>query len=351
MKESELSIKIDPLKELLGNYTTVLNGYREKTGKKLAGFSCEFLPLEIIHSFGIQPLTIPHDYSLKCCSGRGGFPDMFDAVIYPRKCSCSHSTESFHLNGKSVQFYSFDTFSGYGRDASIALHESTEKMLKSIFNLNIKDINIESLAGSVRLYNEIRSLVRGILELRKKNSGAISNCDLSALLDAAFSLPPEIVKEYILEVFKALKSSGEKDKGFRVNVMVYSSMPDTGKILDEIEDAGCLVYEDDQCIGRRRFDMSYNESSEYLYYEILDAFSYRPLCPSLRDLQERFELLYKMIKKHGIDAVIFIKDGCCGAREEQIEDLRILLMRSCVDVISVSKENCLDSVREYIEKL
>ncbi len=351
MNKSELSIKIDPLRELMGDYATVMNGYRERTGKKIAGFSCEILPFEIIHSFGIQPLTIPLAYSQKCCSGGGEYADMFDVLIYPRRCSCLSGPDKETRNEKGVPLYLYDTFSGYGRDASIALHESTGKMLKSLFNFDIKDIDIKNLAGSVTIYNELKSLVRGILELRKKNPAAISNNDLYAVLDAAFSLPPEIVKEYLLNIFKTLKASGESGTGFRVNVLVYSSRYGAGKLLDEIEDAGCHVYEDDLCGGRRRFDLSYNASSEYLYYEILDSFSYGPLCPSIRDVNERSELLYKMIKKHGIDAVIFIKDSCCPAREEQIEDLRIMLMRSCVDAVVVTAENCLDCVKDYAENL
>lgn len=351
MKESKLSIHVDSLKELLGNYTTVLNGYREKTGKKIAGFSCEMLPLEIIHSFGIQPLTIPSAYSLKCCSGKGEIADMFDLAIYPNRCSCSDSQGKYNSNGRAASLCVFNAFSGYGKEASVALHESMGNMLKIFFNIDIKRIDIKSLAESVAMYNEIRSLVRGILELRKKNPSAVSQSDLSVVLNAALSLPPEIVKEYLLNIFQAMKKSGEKETGFRVNVMVYSSMFEPEKLFDEIEDAGCHVREDDLCIGRRRFDLSYSPSSEYLYYEILDSFSYRPLCPSIRNVNERFELLYKMIKKQGIDAVIFIRDMCCHAREKQIDDLRILLMRSCIDVITVPADNCQDAIRNYVENL
>ncbi len=351
MRESDISIKIEPLRELLGNYTTVIEGYRKRKGMKLLGVSCEFFPLEVIHSFGIQPLALPFDCSLQCCAGRGEYADMYDALVYPDRCGCKDETEVFAHGDKVPSFYLFKAFSGYGKEASIALHESLGNMLKVLFGLEIRDMDIKSLAGSVTLYNELRSLVRGILELRKKNPAVLSNSELAVVLDAALSLPPEIVREYLVNIFKSIKEKGEDNTGFRLKVMVYSSLDDAGELLDRIEDAGCHLYEDDSCRGRRRFDLSYNASSEYLYYEILDSFSYRPLCPSLRDVNERFELLYKMIKKHQVDIVIFLKEGSCTAREKQIKELRVMLMRSCVDVLTVTVENCFDAVKDYVANL
>ncbi len=351
VRESDISIKIDPLRELLGNYNTVTDGYRKRSGKKLLGVSCEFFPFEIIHSFGIQPLALPFGYSLKCCSGGGEYPGMYDALVYPDRCGCKDKPEIHTSGDKIPSQYLFKVFSGYGKEASIVLHESLEKMLKVLFGLEIRDMNIKSLAESVALYNELRSLVRGILELRKNNPAVLSNSELAVVFDAAFSLPPEIVREYLVNIFKSIKEKGEDIDGFRPKVMAYLSMDDTGELLDRIEDAGCHVYEDDSCRGRRRFDLSYNASSEYLYYEILDSFSYRPLCPSLRDVNERFELLYKMIKKHQVDIVLFIKDGSCAAREKQIRELRVMMMRSCVDALTVTGENCLDAVKDYMANI
>ena len=50
--------------------------------------------------------------------------------------------------------------------------------------------------------------------------------------------------------------------------------------VDDMRMPAALSLEDDFCNGRRQFDLSHNASSEYLYYEILDACTYRPLCPS-----------------------------------------------------------------------
>jgi benzoyl-CoA reductase/2-hydroxyglutaryl-CoA dehydratase subunit BcrC/BadD/HgdB len=122
-------------------------------------------------------------------------------------------------------------------------------------------------------------------------------------------------------------------------------------VLDEIEEAGCLIVEDDACGGRRQFDMSYNHESPDLLGEILDAFSYRPRCPSVRPVGERIELFYSMVKSHGIEMVIFIEDLCCPSRQRDIENLRIRLMRSGVDPMVVSSKDAVVKIRDYVSKI
>ena len=93
----------------------------------------------------------------------------------------------------------------------------------------------------------------------------------------------------------------------------------------EIERAGCVVAEDDICNGRRQFDISHNPESRGLYYEMLDALSYRPLCPSLRPVNERFDLLYRDLKNYGIEMVVFLRDTLDRAMAAELETLRVRL--------------------------
>ena len=96
--------------------------------------------------------------------------------------------------------------------------------------------------------------------------------------------------------------------------------------------------------------MSYNHEAPDLAGEILDAFSYRPRCPSCRPLGERVDLFYSQLKNHGIEAVIIVEDLCCAARKRDIDALRVRLMRSGVDPLVVTTSDAAKKVREYVKK-
>lgn len=96
--------------------------------------------------------------------------------------------------------------------------------------------------------------------------------------------------------------------------------------------------------------MSINAESDYLFYELLDAYSYRPLTPCLRKQEERYELLYKLLKNHGIETVLFYRGEDCGIYAEHIDFLRVRMMRDGVDPLEINSSDCGDKVKEYLER-
>ena len=122
-------------------------------------------------------------------------------------------------------------------------------------------------------------------------------------------------------------------------------------IADSIEESGILLIEDDSCSGRRLFDISLNAESEYIFYEILDAYSYRALTPCLRSVNERYELLYKLLRNYNISTVIFFRDKNCSESVKDIEYLRIKMMRDGIDPLVIDENNYREIVRDYVKRV
>jgi benzoyl-CoA reductase/2-hydroxyglutaryl-CoA dehydratase subunit BcrC/BadD/HgdB len=176
--------------------------------------------------------------------------------------------------------------------------------------------------------------------------------DLMDIYEAASTLPPSTVTDPLAVILDGLNGKGrpEGDSG-RIKAMVSGGCLADGGLLDLVESAGCLITEDDFCNGIRQFDMSHNASSEYLYYEILDAFSYSPLCPSLRPPEDRFELLFAMLKNYGIQMVIFLKDTMCSPAADELEYIRVRLMRSGVDPVITDTGSAVETLRSYLDAI
>ncbi|HDP80145.1 MAG TPA: hypothetical protein ENN21_04810 [Spirochaetes bacterium] len=77
------------------------------------------------------------------------------------------------------------------------------------------------------------------------------------------------------------------------------------------------------------------------------ALRFRSLCPALRPAGERFDLLYSRLGNQGIDLVVFIEDtmGPCG--REQMEYLRVRLMRVGIDPLVVDTGSARQKAERY----
>jgi len=147
-----------------------------------------------------------------------------------------------------------------------------------------------------------------------------------------------------------MKKINEKTNPHKIHGMLYSGKNIPSEIADNIEKNGIMIIEDDTCNGRRLFDISLNAESEYIFYEILDAYSYRPLTPCLRPVNERYDLLYKLLKNYNIDTVIFYKDENCSEAVKDIDFLRIRMMRDGIDPLVIDENNYRDIVSEYVKR-
>lgn len=349
MKESKLSHLVDPLREMVYQFGMVIGRFREESGALLAGVTCDMFPAEITAALGLVPLRLPSLMVGRCtaagASSLDGLKGIYDLLVVPRGCAGRGG-----LTAGSAAVSEFPCPPGWGEESYGAMEASLEKLLEQAGCGGLSRLDPSVLASVTAMYNRTRRTVRGIVAARREKPDLLSCRDLGAVLEAAMVFPPAVTADFLAAVLDGLNRTESAGSG-GVPVMAYASFASDAAVLDEIEEAGCIVVEDDTCGGRRQFDMSYNHESADLYHEILDAFSYRPRCPSVRTVEERTALLYSMIKGHGIEAVVFIEDLCCPARSRDIGELRVRLMRSGVDPLVVTSGDAAEKMREYARRM
>lgn len=349
MKQSTLSHLVEPLREMLGQYDFVLNGYRERSGLRLAAVTCDILPAEIMSCLGMVPLRLPSFLAGRCVAAGvlslGSLAGTYDCLVIPSGCA---GRAGIGESGVPVREFAYP--SGWGEPARRLMERALEGLLGAEGLPGLAALDRERLRAATIEYNGLRRLARGIASVRKEKPGCLSCADLAVVFEAAVVFPPAVAAGHLAAILDALNRAESAGPGGMVPSLVYASFAGGAALFDVIEDAGCLVAEDDACGGRRELDMSYNHEADDLAAEILDAFSYRPRCPSVRPLGERVDLFYSQLKSHGIEAVIVIEDFCCPARARDIEALRVRLMRAGVDPIVVNSSNACEKVREYVKR-
>ncbi len=339
---------LDVLEEVYHQIASVIQGIKEKSGAIVAGVPCPFIPYELLACHNIIPLMIPPRFFMNKCAGRGkhiSSNDMYDILIFPEKC-CGRTTGT--MSGSPG--YMFKNPRGYGESFLIQFHDSIDNLMQEIARdgFNVQDNG--NLAEKALLYNSVRTAVRKIRESKRQGNSFIKFSSLYRMYEFSLSLPPEIVIHYLDEISDLMSGEIEMPQKNHINLMVYSSSIPEFFLLDEIENTGFVIYEDDLCNGGRYFDLSVDPFSKTLDHDITESFSWSPGCPCTRTAMERYELLYSMIKKFNIDLVCFIKDLSCPEKIEHIDFLRRKLMRSCVDSIVINSDGLLYALEVYGRK-
>ena len=349
MKESRIGVLVEPIREMIYSHNDLMRQFRERTGVRIAAVAGDFVPAEIIAAMGLVPVRIP---SFTAASGFYG-SEAFESIRGAGWYDCIIVPDGFNEGEflpDNIPVFEFTVPAGYGQEHSVALHNEIGRMLEFLDLPELKTIDISKLQKITGEYDTLRRLVRGIAGLRQSKPDLLSNRDILTLLDSGTVFPPAMITEKFAGILSAMNEGTGSVTRECPAAMVHAGILSDGSVLDDIEEAGFIVTEDDLCNGRRQYDLSFNTASEYLYYEILDACSYRPLCPGIRPVEERYELLYRLIRNYGIETVIFIRDLCSNSMISDIEYLRIKLMRTGVDPLVVDLDNMGDVLLEYINR-
>ncbi len=343
MNTSMLSGLVAPLGEFLRNREEILEGYRERSGFPLARYRCDCFPWEFLDAMGMTPVR---EYGAR--DREGGEPRHGEGDILVVGGGPPARLDIIPPGGVRI----INVPGGWGEEWAASFHAQVTALARSL-PVPAEGPDPARLAAAASEYNDLRRAVRSIAALRVRAPRLLSNADLQTVFDAATMLPVKFVSGLVAGVLEGLKDAADAGEGAApglVPCLVSAARLGDASVLDEIEEAGFLVAEDSACDGRRQFDMSYNAGSELLYYEILDAFSYRPFCGSIRPPAERFELFYKLLRGHGIDTVLFLDCGECPDAGGDAEYLRVRLMRAGIDPVIVPSGRAAVCARDHLER-
>jgi benzoyl-CoA reductase/2-hydroxyglutaryl-CoA dehydratase subunit BcrC/BadD/HgdB len=178
----------------------------------------------------------------------------------------------------------------------------------------------ETLAGSLDLYGEIRSLARGLYERRSEGRLSLSAVDLLTVVQAGLVTPPE---DY-LPMLRDLASGAEKFSsagGRGVPVLVSGSVIDEPRVLEILEASGGRVVGDDLCTGWRNFCPPEGRGENPMD-RLMDRHFKRFPCPARMKAQDRAPILVDLAQKSGARGVVFFMQKFCTPH---VADLPVVL--------------------------
>lgn len=300
---------------------------KEESGKKVIGYTCSYLPEEVILAADAHPLRLfgtkenihladSHLQSYCCSVVRGILEealsrrvDLLDGMVFPHTCdSMQRLSDIWRLN---IPFgFHLDVILPVKLDTLSAQHYMINVLKKFRTDLEEKlqvEISDEALVKAIATTNAIRQSIREIYELRSRNPQILAGADLWTLVRAAMIMDRERMAVLLFETVAELKAKAETPPGHRLKrIILAGGICNHPDIYPMIEQAGGAVVWDDFCTGARYFTELIYEGIDPLS-RISERLLNRVVCPAKHsDLDSRARRLIQLVKEKNAQGVIFL---------------------------------------------
>jgi bcr-type benzoyl-CoA reductase subunit C len=245
----------------------------KKEGKKLIGYVCSFVPLEIISASGCIPFRVRGDIyepitkgdalleTIVCPYYRSVFDlavkgkyEFLSGLVIPHGCDSmvrSYSTWSYSLPYSYFHFVNIPTVCA--ESSSEFFQAELDTFRKSLEKFTGKAITDDDLARAIQIYNENRDKVKALYEFRKADPPLISGAELTIALIAGSSLPIGEANALFDQVLAEIRKRGKSPLKKGPRIFIDGACLDNIELIKLVEELGGNVVADTICNGARDY--------------------------------------------------------------------------------------------------
>ncbi len=347
----------------------------KKGGGRVMGYTCSFIPEELIIAAGMLPFRIRatgstggglgDDYfnpasicsMIRCTFGKvlAGEYDFINGAIIGGGCDGNrHILDNWRKSPKKMDFLetiffphaSGEIMSEYFKSELTDIRSKIEQH----FGVSITDDN---LRGAIKLTNEIRALQRELYDLRKLDNPPITGSETVAVMSAGTSMPKEEYRDDLKALIAELKSATIPDKKYEARLMIVGPGYDETSMCDVVEGLGGLVAADLTCFGGKLVFGGINETEADPLKAIADyQVIVRPLCPKNLNAQTLInKVVFDKIRDLRIDGIIGQNFLCCETWGGALYVLGKELKDAGIPMLRIEREYTADSTGQLRTRL
>ncbi|HOJ13427.1 MAG TPA: 2-hydroxyacyl-CoA dehydratase family protein [Deltaproteobacteria bacterium] len=328
-------------------------------GGKVLGYPCTFVPEEIIDAAGILPYRLrgitagtmsigdayfgPVICSFPKCilqlAGQGSYGFLDGAVVVNGCDSMRRLHECWRKASEDIPgtlpgFFHYMGVPHKATDYSIEwFKEELGILARSISDHFGTPVTTDSLRRSIRLFNEIRSLLSELDEMRMSETCPVTGSDAASIVLAGFAMPREEYRETLGKVMARLRKSKPVSDG-KVRLMVVGSASDDADFVELVESTGAIVVSDCMCFGARSFLKRVDEDADPIE-ALAERYLGGNLCPRMFGwYKDRLAFVRDRALRSRVDGVILQNIRFCdlhgsenGLLERDLEAEGIPCMR------------------------
>lgn len=350
---------IDKLKTAAASLNNEFVQKWKEEGGKVVGYSCTFIPEEILHAAGLLPFRLrgvgttkvsigdsyfgPVNCSLPKCmlqlAGQGSYSFLDGAIISNGCDSMRRLEECWRKAGDDYPgtlpgYYEFFSVPHKAVDYSIDFYaqELTDMIATLEKHFRVK-ITGKALKNSIKVYNQGRILLKKLDELRERSEVPITGSDAMAILIAGHAMPREQWGAMLGDILADLeKTPGVSDH--RKRLMLVGSANDDVDFINLIEEGGAIVVADTVCFGSRTYVNLVDEKADPVP-ALASHYLNNSICPRmLGGYKDRRSYIRDLVNRTAVDGVILQNVRFCdlhgsenGVLERDLEAAGIPCMR------------------------
>ena len=299
-------------------------------GRQVVGFTCGYVPEEIIHAAGLFPYRM---------EARGeSETSLADVYMHRFNCTYARCMLQAGLAGK-YNFLDGLCFLN-GCEQIRRMYEIWEKHVRTgyqymitvphtinangfdwyreeIFNFKEKMVSDfgrrchkADLANSIRLYNESRRMIGELYDLRKQEALSVRGSEVLKIQLAAGLMRRERFNALLAEALEEIRQRpGNSD--YSARILIGGSAVDDPALLEMIEGLGGMVVADTLCYGYRQFANEVSEEGDPMM-ALANRYYYRNPCPRMMGVfGNRLSLTEDLAKAADVDGIILNKIVFC----------------------------------------
>ena len=323
----------EQFKEWYDNRHEYAKKWKERTGGKVLGTFCTYVPEEILYAADILPVRIlgshepqdvsePHIFAMFCpfcrdCLAQGlkGRYDYLDGITIAQ--SCLHIRQTFtswdlHIP-VDFRYYLPHPMHVQSPQAIPYLTEDLKVFKKAIEEWTGKEISNDDLNRGIEIMNKNRRLLQQVYELRKKPNPPLTGLEAMLMVVSSQMTDKREHNKALEELLQKLPSRSLDESGERL--MILGSEDDDTEFVAMVEDLGARIVIDEHCTGTRYFYEEVNTNGDALA-SIAERYVKRVPCPS-KDWPERTRLdhIIKLAKEYDVQGVIVMQMKFCDPHE------------------------------------
>lgn len=328
---------LEKFKEWYENRHDYAQEWKKKTGGKIVGYFCTYVPEEILYGAGVLPVRIlgshepqdvtePHIFGMYCpfcrdCLAQGikGKYDYLDGIIIAQSClhiRQSYTSWNLHIP-VDFSYYLPMPQNVQSNRAVRYLKGELEAFKSAVEKWTGKTINDEDLNKGIDIMNRSRRLTHKLYKMRKDSNPPLSGLEAMYAVVSSQMVDKREYSDALGNLLQKL-SQRQMNNGSKVRLMVLGSEDDDTEFLGMVESLNAIFVVDDHCTGSRYFWNEANSGQNPLE-AIAERYVKRVPCPS-KDWPQRTRLdhIKTLAKDWNVQGAIVLQQKFCDPHELDI---------------------------------
>ena len=323
--------------------------WKARTGGKVVGGICTYLPEEVLYAAEILPVRIlggheapslatPHLFDMWCpfcrdCLNqalKGKYDDYLDGLIETN--TCLHMRQAFgawQIHVPTPWTYYFVTPNAVRSPrAKKFLSGELADFRKALEEWTGKTITDEALDEGIDIVNTNRRLMKQVYEFRKEDNPPITGTEAMTMVWASQLMDKREHNELLRQLLEELPER-KLDREAGVRLMIIGSEDDDREFLQMVESIGATFVIEDHCTGTRYFWDEIVPDQDRLQ-SIANRYCDRTPCPNkdwgMEDISRvRFQRIMDFARDYRVQGAILTQQKFCDPHELDIPSLRRFL--------------------------